>query len=156
MDSGGSRGLLKAVGASGSYRKQWERVGASGSRMREREEETDLRKILGGGYWYYREPQPLNFYNTTSISSPHAAVGPRARTTPIHWKPRSDCNHLQITGLHRASCISMIRAPLHSYSRARSVVVTGPSPVSVIRKIATWLQMCNRVHVLSPERKHTH
>ena len=29
--------------------------------MREREKETDLRKILGGGYRYYREPQPLNF-----------------------------------------------------------------------------------------------
>ena len=59
MDSSGSRGLLKAVGASGSPGKQWERVrervGASGSewerneREREREKETDLRKILGGG-----------------------------------------------------------------------------------------------------------
>ena len=35
--------------------------------MREREKETDLRKILGGGYWYYWEPQPLN-YITQQVS----------------------------------------------------------------------------------------
>ena len=48
--------------------------------MREREKETDLRKILGGGYWYYWEPQPLNFITQqVSVLLMRPAVRVRAR-----------------------------------------------------------------------------